>query len=284
MGKKEIDITKLNEAVEKFGSLQKANAQLKTDNLALEKRNTQLKQENNKLSAIRNKLAGQIEDMKAKVRNKQSQLQSLHNQIMVHSYQYKLFCGFMAMAAESPSVTDSLDTLIALFQRLKEPGWYLPRSANEMRSLFIRIVMGDYLKCFRCDYCGARFITNKKPKDKIFGNGYYCPACHNWYAIKDDDSFLEALVSEKQLEDTQYLDKVLEEHEALLPFKAFLDAPCDICHEPVNDWDDRSVKLAIEGIGCGHTRCWNSEYGQLIEFRRAIEKVQSPNKGQNNTL
>jgi len=38
MEAKEIDFKKLNEAVEKFGSLQKANAQLETDKLALGKK------------------------------------------------------------------------------------------------------------------------------------------------------------------------------------------------------------------------------------------------------
>ena len=142
-----------------------------------------------------------------------------------------------------------------------------------MRSLFICTVIGDYLKCFRCDSCGAKFITNKKPKYKYFGNGYQCPACHNWYAIKDDDSFLEALVSEKQLEDTQHLDKVLEEYGVLEPFKAFLNVPCEICHEPITEWGDYSVKLVIQGIGCGHTQCWNSELGRLIELQKVIEKV-----------
>ena len=44
MKTKEIDYAKLNEAVEKFGSLQKANAQLEKDKLVLEKKNKQLKQ------------------------------------------------------------------------------------------------------------------------------------------------------------------------------------------------------------------------------------------------
>jgi len=48
MKAREIDFAKLNEAVEKFGSLQKANTQLETDKLALEKGNAQLKQENKK--------------------------------------------------------------------------------------------------------------------------------------------------------------------------------------------------------------------------------------------
>jgi len=239
----------------------------------LEKGNTQLKQDNEKLAATRDKLAGQVEDMNAKVTSCQSQLQSLYNQIKVHSHQYELFCGFMAMVAESPSVTDTIDTLIDSFQKFKEPGWHLPKNADEMRSLFVRTIMGDYLKCFRCDSCGAKFITNKKPKYKFFGNGYQCPVCHNWHAVKEDDSFLKALVSEQQLDDTQHLEKVLEEHEVLLPFEAFLNAPCEICHEPIKEWDDYNVKLAIEGIGCGHTHCWNSELGRLIEFRKAIEKV-----------
>ena len=179
----------------------------------------------------------------------------------------------MTMVTASPSVTDSIDTLIAAFQKLKEPGWYLPKDADEMRSLFVRTVMGDYLKCYRCFACGAKFITNKKPKYKLLGNGYYCPVCHSWYAVKEDDSFLKALVSEKQLEDTLYLEEVMEECEVFEPFKAFLSVSCEICHEPVKEWDEYNVNLAIEGIGCGHTSCWNSELGRFMELRRAIEKV-----------
>ncbi|MBA7691025.1 hypothetical protein ES703_99563 [subsurface metagenome] len=184
----------------------------------------------------------------------------------------------MAMVDESPSVTDSVKNLVASFQKLIDSGWHISKNADEMRSLFIRTVMGDYLKCYRCGSCGAKFITNKKPQNKYFGNGYQCPVCHNWYAVKEDDSFLEALVSEKQLEDTQHLEKVLQEHEVLLPFKAFLNAPCEICHEPVKEWDDYNVKLAIEGIGCGHTHCWKSESGQMKELLKAIQKFKKDTK------
>ncbi len=273
MEAKKIDYAKLNEAVEKFGSLQKANVQLETDKLALEKGNAQLKQENKNLAATRDKLAGQVEDINTKKEDYQSQLQSLSNQINIHSYQYELFCGFMAMVAESPSVTDSLKTLVASLQKLIDSGWHLSKNADEMRSLFVRTMMGDYLKCYRCDSCGAKFITNKKPKYKLFGNDYYCPACHNWYAVKEDDSFLKTLVSEKQLEDTLHLDEVLAECEVFEPFKVFLNVSCEICHEPVKEWDEYNVNLAIEGIGCGHTSCWKSELGRFRELRKAIEKV-----------
>ena len=46
---KEIDYSKLNEAVEKFGSLQKAIQQMEQDKLALKKQKNQIKQENYKL-------------------------------------------------------------------------------------------------------------------------------------------------------------------------------------------------------------------------------------------
>jgi len=278
MKTKEIDYSKLNEAIEKFGSLQKANTQLETDNMALEKKNAQLNQENENLMATRNSLTEQVEGLIGTVKIYQDQLQSLANQIKEHSHQYELFWGFMAMVAKSPSITDSIDTLVASFQKLKEPGWHLPNNADEMRSLFVRTVLGDYLKCFRCYACGARFITNKKPKDKFFGNGYYCPVCHNWGMVKEDDSFLKALVSEKQLEDTLHLEEVLKEFEILKPFNSFFNVPCEICHEPVKEWDDYNVKLAIHNIGCGHTHCWKSQTGQTTQLLKAIQKVKKDMK------
>jgi len=254
MEAKEIDFAKLNEAVEKFGSLQKVNAQLEKDKLALEKGNAQLKQDNKNLEAIRDKLAGQVEDINTKKED------------------YQNHCGFMAMVAESPSVTDSLKTLVASLQKLIDSGWHISKNADEMRSFFVRTVMGDYLKCYRCDSCGARFMVNKEPHYKFYGNEYYCPACHYSLGVKEDDSFLKALVSEKQIENTQHLEKLLEEYEVMKSFKAFLNVPCELCHEPIEEWDDYNVKLVIEGIGCGHTTCWKSEAGQLRELRKAIEK------------
>ena len=88
-----------------------------------------------------------------------------------------------------------------------------------------------------------------------------------------NDSFLKALVSEKQIENTQHLERVLGEYGVLELFKAFLNVPCEICHEPVTEWGDYSVKLVIQRIGCGHTKCWKRELGQMRELRKAIEKV-----------
>jgi archaellum component FlaC/predicted RNA-binding Zn-ribbon protein involved in translation (DUF1610 family) len=188
----DIDAGKLNKALDKFGSLQKAIKQMEQEMVTLRKQNSELKKGNDKLSALRNKLASQIEGKGTKVQNLQNQLQSLANKIDVYGSQYELFCGFMAMVTESPSVTDSIDNLIKIFLKLKEPGWYLPKDPDVLRSLFIRVLMGDYLKYYRCDACGARFITNKKAEVKYLGTGYHCPVCHYLYAVKPDDSFLKA--------------------------------------------------------------------------------------------
>jgi len=107
-----------------------------------------------------------VKELGGKVKSYHDQLKSLCNQLQIHSRQYELFCGFIAMMAESPSVTDSITILIEIFQKLIESGWYLSKSADDMRSLFVRTVMGDYLKCFRCKVCGTKFIVNKEPHYK----------------------------------------------------------------------------------------------------------------------
>jgi hypothetical protein len=54
--------------------------------------------------------------------------------------------------------------------------------------------------------------------------------------------------------------------------------PCEICHEPIKEWDDYNVKLAIQGIGFGHTACWRSDLGRMKEFARALAKLREEAK------
>jgi len=135
--------------------------------------------------------------------------------------------------------------------------------------------MGDYLKCFRCDTCGARFIVNKEPHNKFYSNYYQCPACHFWYGVKEDNSFLKAMVSDEQLENARRIEEVLKENEALVPLKAFLDIPCEICGKAVTEWTEENVKIAVDGFGWGHTKCWNSDIGQLRQTVKLVNKIQN---------
>ena len=273
-----INGAKLKQAVEKFGSLEKAVANLENKKEVLEKECSKLQKINEELKLSKEKLTADIDHLTNEYAEQKEKLQSLADNFGKWERQYNLFQGFIAMLLSSPSAEISLKSLISLLQELTESGWAVTKDTDELRSLFVHTVMGDYLKCFRCDACGAKFITNKKPKYQSIGSGYYCPACHNWYAVKEDDSFLKALVSEKQSEDIQYLEKLLEEYEVIKSFKAFLNVPCEICHEPVNEWNDYNVKLVIEGAGCGHTECWKSESGQMKELLKAIQKFKKDTK------
>jgi hypothetical protein len=278
MGTNDIDSNKLNEALDKFGSLQKAIAQLESDKLALEKKNTRLKQENDQLSSSRDELASIINDRRIEVASYQSQLESLATQIESRSFQYGLFCGFMAMVAESPSVTDSISTLITLFQTLKESERYLPKNADEMRSLFVHTVIGDYLKCFRCTVWGAKFMVNKEPPLKTVLNYYHyqCPSCRTSYGVEPDDSFLKAMVSEKQLKGIRRSVEIQKENDSLKPFKIFFNIRCEVCGKPVAEWTDRNIQKGISGLGWGHTQCWDSPLGQAKQMAKlVIEKIRS---------
>ena len=84
------------------------------------------------------------------------------------------------------------------------------------------------------------------------------------------NSFLKTLVSEEQMENTKHMRAVTEENQTLKAFKAFFSLPCEICHKPIKEWDDYNVKLAIQGIGLGHTACWQSDLGRMIELARAL--------------
>ena len=135
--------------------------------------------------------------------------------------------------------------------------------------------MGDYLKCYRCDSCGAQFIVNRDPHYKFYSNEHYCPACHFSLGVKGDDSLLKAMVSEEQLQNTKRIQEVLKENEALEPLKAFINVPCEICGKPITEWTEGNVKIAVDGSGWGHTNCWNSDIGKLRLMLRLAKWVQS---------
>jgi len=270
MIRSKVDHIKLKHAIERFGSLLDAIQHLEKERDILEKKKAGLSKKNVELKITQDKLSRRVKGLKEKIESYTVDLRSLYEQIIRHSRQYELFCGFMAMSNGSPSIGESLRNLIALFEKLLDTGWLVSKKPEDMRSLFVSSVMGDYLKCFRCDSCGAKFIVNRDPQRKFFGQEYCCPICNYSFAVKPDDSFLRAMVSEEQLENTHRIGEVLKENEALIPLRVFLDMPCEICGKPVNEWDEQNVKLVITGMGCSHTSCWNSQSGQWRQMCKTI--------------
>ena len=263
MTQTKINGVKLNKALEQFGSLDKSIE-------AMQKQKKKLKQYNAKLQINKNNLSKQVQSLNSQFHERQGQLQSLSDKIEHYRSQYDLFEGFLAMIAASPSATSSLEGLITTFQKLTE-GWQTVKNSDELRSIFIRTVMGDYLKCYRCDSCGARFIVNKEPCRKYNITLYKCPACHFSHQITEDDSFLKAMVSEEQMENVYRLEQVLKENEALRPLKVFFNLPCEVCGQPVTEWMEYEVQKGVKEHCWGHAKCWNSDEGQIKQYMKLVK-------------
>lgn len=264
MTQAKVNGAKLNKALGQFGSLDKSIK-------AMQKKEKKLKQDTAELQLTRNNLSKQVQSLDSQLHERQGQLQSLSDKIEYYRSQYDLFEGFLAMVGSSPSTTDSLEALIATFQKLAK-GWQTVKTSDELRSIFIRTVMGDYLKCYRCDTCGARFIINKEPYRKYHVISYKCPACHYSHQITEDDSFLKAMVSEEQIGNIYRLQQVLKEDEALKPLKVFLNIPCEVCGQPITEWTDYMVQKGVKEHCWGHAKCWNSDMGQIKQMMKLVKE------------
>ena len=97
------------------------------------------------------------------------------------------------------------------------------------------------------------------------------------YGVETDDAFLKAMMSETQFDDIIKVSNITKENYVLKPLAAFLGIACEIWGEPITEWDEHNVKIAVEKYGWGHTKCWNSNIGQLrllFEFRNKIQGKQ----------
>ena len=249
MAARKINGTRLRTAIQSFGSLEKAIISLRRTKAVLEKQNEQLRQQISLDEAVRNSLSNEIKSMSATMDEQKEQYRILSEATGNHRQQYELFQGFMTMLVSSPSVNDSIESLIDSLKRLLSPGWQLTRSNEAMRTLFIRTVLGDYLKCFQCTRCGSRFILNQTLDKQYRLYPYHCPVCHYSDAVKTDESFLKALVSQEQLDNIHLVEQLLEENTNLKPLRVFLDVPCEICGKPITNWSEGSVKAAVMGFG-----------------------------------
>jgi hypothetical protein len=265
------DPDKLKKALDKFGSLEAAIEALESKKADLEVHNEKLKQKSTELQVNVDDLSKKAELKSKELQEGQRQLQVLSDKIKEHEYQYKLFEGFLAMLAGSPSTKSSLEKLIATLQKLAD-SWKVTQCPDELRSIFVRQVMGDFLRCYRCDSCGARFIVNREPSKELYKTYYVCPACHYSHAVTEDDSFLKAMVSKEQIENVHRLEQVLEENEALKPLKVFLKLPCEVCGEPINKWTKNIIEKGVTQHCWGHTECWQSDKGQIKQMMKLAEE------------
>ncbi len=199
MAAPKVDGAKLKQALEEFGSLEKAVDTLKTQKKALEadvsaltgkraNRLGEIKRLDNHINEYKQNLA----DLKEAFRKYEQGSNEYVNSIRQFMLQYAIFEGFVAMLKTSPSDRKSIRDLASYIIILGEKTWDFYDQTDRLRYLFVTTVLGDYLKCYRCSKCGLKFIANKEPESYI--RNFSCPNCGILGNLYADDSVLEAML------------------------------------------------------------------------------------------
>ena len=263
-----VDLTGIKDAIRRHGSLSQTLAEKQAQHQILEAKLSELHGNNLDEENKRERLSNQIAEMGGNINEREKTLADLDTSVNRKRREYDLFEWFMAMASTSPStVVQFYDGLVSFLKSVMLPGWYTPKSAQEFRGAFVRTVMGDYLHCFRCDFCGAKFILNRSPYYR--GRGYTCPACASMFSVKADDTFITEMVSPSNLEQISRTQRLQEEVDRLKPLEVFLDIPCAICEKPMpNDRLNREGILKLfKEASIAHPGCWNTPAGQALYLK-----------------
>jgi len=194
-----VDGVRLKQALEEFGSLQKAVAKLKIQKKALEADVSALtKDRAHRLDEIKhldntiNEYKQNLTYLKEASQKYKQDVDEYMNSIKQFMRQYYMFENFVAMLQTSPSEKESIRDLASHILMIGEAIWDFHSLPDKLRYLFVTTVLGDYLKCNRCDRCGLKFIANKEAQSHSLG--YSCPSCGLTFYVRPDDSFLEAML------------------------------------------------------------------------------------------
>ena len=278
MGSK-VNMASLKQSINKYGSLEKAIMALDKEKDALEARIIDLKEQVTHIKEEYGQVWAEVQTIRGNIIKEEKELKEIADKVVKYGYQFKLFEGFLAMLLTSPSVSEPLENLTALFNKLVDSGWATSHDAEELRDYFVTEVIGNYIKCFKCDSCGAKFIVNKKPYYSSLHYLYQCPACHaHQNKVKADDSLITALVSNKQLDVIKSTVKLQEQLDGFTPFKSLFGVTCRMCKKPVDHWTDDNVAALVEGAGFGHDTCWNSNPGKVLLFSIYFNKNEISNQ------
>jgi len=281
---RQIDGAKLNEALEKHGALSRTLAAMQSQRQSLKAEIADMHSQQLALLDEKKNLLTQMTDLKRNVLNRKKILADLETMVQRNRRQYDLFEAFMGMVLTPPSSGDKpIGGLFSSFQQVVQSGWYTAKSVEDLRNAFIRVVLGDYLHCFHCDRCDAKFIVNRGPYYQYASNYYQCPACHSSLWVEADDSFLVELVSPGKPEEVSRAQKLQEEVERLKPLEVFLDVPCAICGKPMpnDNWVREDIVRIFKEALKAHPACWKTPAGQAILFNhsmKALRDVSGQNK------
>ncbi|GAH25840.1 unnamed protein product, partial [marine sediment metagenome] len=165
---------------------------LETDVSALTKDRADRVSEINHLDNTINEYKQNLTDLKEAFQTNKQGYDEFINSIKEFMLQYAMFEGFIAMLQTSPAEKKSIRELASYILMLGEKIWDFYDQPDRLRYLFVTTVLGDYLKCYRCNKCGLKFIANKEPKSYV--RNFSCPSCGLSWDLHADDSFLEAML------------------------------------------------------------------------------------------
>jgi hypothetical protein len=206
MATQEVNGIRLKQAIKKFGSLQKAINSLQARKKSLETDVSVLIKDVDEKKKARAKYLDDITHLEESVEERKRNLSDLEKaykksrqdfeafieSIRQFLLQYQMFEDFVVMLQTSPSNRESIRELASYIVVIGEAVWSFSDTPGKLRWLFVQLVLGDHLHCYRCDRCGIKFIANKKPQSGILG--YQCPNCRIISSVNPDDSFIEAML------------------------------------------------------------------------------------------
>jgi len=269
-----VDLTGIKDAIEKHGSLSQTLAKMQMQRQILEAKFSELHGYNLDEENKKKRLSNQIAELEGNINAREKTLADLDTRLNRKRRQHDLFESFMAMMLTSPSTgAQFFESLVPFLQSVMQPGGFILKNAEELRSAFVRTVMGDYLHCFRCDLCEAKFILNRSPYYR--DRDYTCPACASGLSVKADDTFITEMVSPSNLEQISRTQRLQEEVDRLKPLEVFLDIPCAICQKPMpNDrWNREGILKVFKEASIAHPECWSTTAGQALSFRMLTKEI-----------
>jgi len=232
--KPRVDAARLKRLLSEYGSLEEAVEAKRKAKSTLEKGVAQLQAKRARLEEDKSALEKQLETLGSQIAEKTRLLKQIEHMVEQRSWQYKLVTSLVAMLLTSPSREVTLHDLILLLERLERDGWHTIEKPQELRKIFIQVILGFYLRCYQCDNCGVRFILGGLPKDKPVFLSCKCPSCGSTSGVKEAEAFLEAMLSPGRGEDLDRGQSLQKEIDRLKPLEVFLDLPCGTCGKPMN--------------------------------------------------
>ena len=187
-----INTVELQKAIKKFGSLQRAIEVLKSREERLTAAVLALEEDLDAKKDVKKSDRNELKRLNESIDESTDKLNGILENINKYEHQYRLFESFIAMLLTSPSKEGRLEELTTEIIAWSQVIWRTDWPVEKLRWVFVRTVLGEYLHCYCCVGCGAKFIVNKGPKSNILG--CTCPICAVPLHTMADESFLEVML------------------------------------------------------------------------------------------